>query len=520
VSLDYDAIVIGGGHNSLTAAAYLAKAGMRVAVFEQRESLGGAASTEELIPGFHFNTGWGEAKMLLPEVVAELGLARHGLEWLEAPVRAFAPLADGRAITIWEPAERTAAELATFSPTDAAAYPKFAAQNTQFSTLLAEMARLSPPSLQYRPLRLLAAWARLAIQARRMGGGRMMEFLRVLPMGAARYLNEWFEEETLKGMLAAHSITALQQGPRAAGTAFMLLFQNMGASNRVPRGGVGAVSAALAKAAEAHGAELRTRSEVAGILVEGNRAVGVRFASGEELRAGMVLSGAEPRRTFLELVGGPQLEPRLVRGLRALKLKGSTATVHLALSGLPEFPAAGGDSERLAGEIVVCPSLDYAEQAYDDAKNGRISKRPVLIARMPSLMDASLAPAGQHTLSITVRYAPYHLRESTWDKQRERLGDLAAATLKVHAPGLEKLVVDRRVITPLDYERDYGLTEGSLTQGQMGLDQLVLMRPVPGFAGYRSPIDGLYLCGAGAHPGGGVTGAPGRNAARQVLQER
>jgi phytoene dehydrogenase-like protein len=344
-------------------------------------------------------------------------------------------------------------------------------------------------------------------------------------MSAFQYLNEHFESEALKGLLASVSVTGVMQGPRASGTAFMLLYQQLGGPNggyrssQVLRGGVGQLSVALANAARARGAELRTSAPVQSILSEAGRVLGVKLQSGEEIRADAVLSSADPRTTFLGLLGAPQLEPRISRRLRNLKLRGSTASVHLALSGLPDFPAANGDTQRLSGAIVISPSLDYAEQAYDDAKYGRISSRPILEVRLPSLLDPNLAPSGSHTLSIIFRYAPYHLQDSDWDAQRERLGDSAVDTLAQYAPNLKSQIKDRRVITPLDYEREYGLSEGSIMHGQMGLDQMLLMRPIPGFIGYRSPLDGLYLCGAGAHPGGGVTGAPGLNAAMQAHRE-
>ncbi|MDA1330404.1 MAG: NAD(P)/FAD-dependent oxidoreductase [Chloroflexi bacterium] len=524
MSQDFDAIVIGGGHNSLTAVAYLAKAGMKVAVFEQRGLLGGAASTEELFPGFRFNTGLSDAGLLLPDVIDDLGLTAHGLDWLEAPALAFAPLGAEKSLTLWQDLGRTTEELGQHSKSDAQVFARYTQQNAAFGALLQEMAKLAPPSLQYKPLPLLLAWAKVAIRARRLGGRRMMEFMRVLPMGAARYLDEWFESVALKGLLGAVSVSGLLQGPRAAGTAFMLLYQQMGSTGgymamKTAQGGVGAVSAALASAAGSYGAEIHTGVRVAHILSENGKALGVELVDGSQVLAKVVLSGAEVRHTLVDLVGASKLAPSVMRRLRALKLRGSTASVHLALSGLPKFSTSDNDNERLTGDIVICPSLDYAEQAYDDAKYGRFSARPILIARIPSLLDSTLAPDGEHTLSITLRYAPYHLRGSDWGNEKERLGDLAVKVLSEHAPGLKKLIKQRKVITPLDYERDYGLTEGSMMHGQMSLDQLVMMRPVPGFVGYRTPIEGLYINGAGAHPGGGVTGAPGRNAARQVLKE-
>lgn len=519
MSRDFDAILIGGGHNGLVAAAYLAKAGLQVALFERRALLGGLAATEELLPGFHFNTGLPDAGSFSPEILRDLALDEHGLALIENPAIAFAPRQGGRALTLWRDTQRSAEEIAAFSKADAAAYADYLAQTQQFAVILKAMARLAPPSLRYKPLPLLLDWARVALKLRALGSRQMMEFLRVIPMGAKRYLDEHFENEALKGLLATESIAGLMQGPRAAGTAFMLLYQHSEAPGAIPRRGMGALSQALAAAARSFGAEIHTSSEISRILAQDGRAIGVQLSAGETLSARVVLSGADPRRTLLGLVGAPALEPRIVRRLRALKLRGSTATIHLSLGALPDFPATDDDSLRLSGRIVLCPSLDYAERAYDDAKYGRFSRQPILITRIPSLLDPTLAPEGQHALSITFRYAPYHLRETDWEQARHPLADLAISTLEAYAPGLGKLVLDRKIITPLDYERDYGLSEGGLMQGQMSLDQLLLMRPIPGFAGYRSPLEGLYLCGAGAHPGGGVSGLPGRNAARQVLKE-
>ncbi|MGH2582055.1 MAG: phytoene desaturase family protein, partial [Anaerolineales bacterium] len=358
-----------------------------------------------------------------------------------------------------------------------------------------------------------------------LGKRDMLELLRVLPMSAHQYLNGHFENDALKGLLGSVSVTGLMQGPRASGAAFMLLYQQLGGTNggyrssRIVRGGVGKVSEALAAALKAHSGEIRTGASVSKILVERHRIVGLRLDSGDEIEANLILSSADPRTTFFGLLGGPELSPRIVRRLRSLKQRGSTASVHLALSDLPDFPSANGDAKRLTGAIVICPDMDYAERAYDDAKYGRISTAPILEVRIPSLLDQSLAPGGQHTMSIVFRYAPYHLRDSGWDTQHEKLGDLAIETLNEYAPNLKHITLNRKVITPLDYERDYRLAEGSIMHGQMGLDQLLLMRPVPGFIGYRSPVSGLYLCGAGAHPGGGLTGLPGLNAAKQASQE-
>lgn len=522
---DYDAIVIGGDANGLVAAAMLAKAGQRLALFEPRASLGGIAATEELVPGFHFNVGYPDAGLFSPEAARILNLERHGLEWIDSPAAAFAPQADGRALTLWRDPERSVAELAAFSHKDAAAFPGFAAQNEKFAAVLAAMAQAIPPALKDNSTNNLLDWARIALKTRRLGRRDMMEFLRVLPLSAYHYLNQNFESDALKGLFAALSVTTLMQGPRAAGTAFMLLYQGLGGqsagyrSSQLPRGGTGALIRALEAAARGQGVEIHTQSPVRSVFVKNYRAAGIVLATGETITARALLSAADPRNTFLDLVGAPNLEPRVVRRLQNIKYRGSTATVHLALSSLPEFPGATDDPSRISGDITISPSMDYAEHACDDAKYGRISQNPILIARIPSNLDPSLAPDGYHAMSITFRYAPYRLREAAWDAHRERLADLAIETLTLYVTRNTLNIKDAQVITPLDYERDYGLPEGSFTHGQMGLDQLLLMRPIPGFNGYRSPVDGLYLCGPGAHSGGGLTGLPGYNSARQALKE-
>jgi phytoene dehydrogenase-like protein len=521
MSGDYDVAIIGGGHNSLTAANYLAKAGLKVAVFERRNNLGGIAASEELIPGFSFNTGHSGIGPITKLVVEELALKSHGLEIVQSPAIAFAPELHGQGITLWRDADRTIKALKGKSASDAEAYSKFLVQVDGFSSALGEMANLAPPSLSYKPLSLLLAWIKVAFKTRRLGAKNMLEFLRVLPIDVKHFLDEQFESESLKGLLGVHGLRWLNQGPRAAGTSIMLLYQQLvaGQGEQVIRGGVGQFSKALGGAAKAKGVDIRLNTEVSQILLKDGKAVGVRLVSGEEIRARYIFSGADPAHTFLSLVGAPQLEPRVVRRFQSLKMQGATASVHLALSGLPEFPSANGDLDRLTGGIIICPSLDYAERAHDDSKYGRVSQRPILEAQIASLLDPSLAPEGQQAMSITFRFAPYRLRDTDWDSERENLGDLAVNTLAAYSPGLKDLILERAVLTPLDYERDYGLTEGSFSHGQMSLDQLLLMRPVAGFAAYRGPIENLYLCGPGTHPGGGISGLPGRNAAKQLLRK-
>ena len=515
-----DVLVIGAGHNGLTAAAVLARGGFRVTVLEARDVLGGAAATEAVFPGYRVNTGAETASLLQDEVVRALFLKMYGLELRDSPVALFAPQPDGTALTLWQDVERSAAEIARLSARDAARYPAFAAEVQTMTGALQSMMLLAPPDLTALDPGALAGWGKVGWKVRRLGDREMMAFMRILPMPVRDYLDDWFESEPLKAALGADGVTGMMLGPRGGGTALQFLYQQLGGLNRycTVAGGMGALSEALAAAARAAGADVRCRAPVARILVEEGRAVGVQLEGGAVIRARAVVSSADPRRTLFGLVGPTELEPRFMRRVRNILYRGSTAKAHFALSGLPHF--AGQESaEQLGGRIRICPSLDYLERAYDDAKYGRISENLYLDATIPSLDDPSLAPPGYHLLSVTVRYTPYRLREGNWEEQREPLGDRVLATLARYAPGIEQLVVDRHVLTPLDYEQHYGLTEGSIFHGQMGLDQMLVMRPVPGWSRYRTPIANLYLCGAGAHPGGGVTGAPGYNAAREVARD-
>ncbi len=539
----YDAIIIGGGHNGLVTAAYLAKAGKKVLVLERRDTLGGAAATEEIWPGFKVNTGAPDVGMLRPEVVAELGLRQHGLDFIESPVTAFAPQPNGPALTLWRDPRETQSEIARSSPADADKFPAFVRLVTALTSVLDSIMTLTPPSLEQAKPGDLFPWAKLGLKLKGLGQREMMEFLRVLPMTVKEFLDEWFESEALKGLLGAAGITGASLGPQASGTAFVMLYHYLGAADggfkatRLVRGGTGQLAAALAKAAQQYGAEIRTGVEVSRVILGehpdtgATLALGVTLASGEEISARAVISNADPRRTLFDLVGAPNLEPSFVRRLRNMRYRGCTAKVNLALSGLPEFTSltppyappdnGGGWGGYLGGHIVISPNLEYLERAADDAKYGRFSDQPYLDVVIPSVLDPSLAPVGQHVMSITMQYAPYHLKQgSGWDeRQKQALADKIIDTLAQYAPNLKDLIRHCQILTPLDWEQAYGLTEGNIFHGEMGLDQLLFMRPVPGYGQYRTPVDRLYLCGAGTHPGGGVSGAPGYNAAREILSD-
>ncbi len=525
--MSYDALIIGAGHNGLVTAVYLAKAGRRVLILERRTTLGGAAATEEIFSGFKFNTGAHDAGLFRQEIIDELNLPKHGLEFIESPVAVFAPLTDGASLTLWRDQENNITEIAKFSKADAEKFPAFMRLVSKLTEVLQSILLLTPPSfdrLSSRELSFdeLLSWAGAGLKLKRSGKREMMEFLRVLPMTVVEFLNEWFENEALKAVLGSVGVCGSMQGPQASGTAFMMLYHYLGAANggfkssRFVKGGIGQLSTALANAARQHGAEIRTGAEVAQIKLNDDQATGVILKGGEEISARAIVSNADPRRTFFNFAGAPNLGPTFVRRVRNIRYRGTTAKVNLALSALPRFKRA---EAHLSGHIIICPSLEYLEHAYDDVKYGRYSQQPYLDIVIPTVLDSSLAPQGKHVMSITMQYAPYKLREGNWDEQREKLGDHIIKTLAESAPNIKDIILHRQVITPLDWERDYALTEGGEFHGQMGLDQMLFMRPVAGYAQYRTPIENLYLCGAGTHPGGGVTGAPGYNAAREVLKD-
>jgi phytoene dehydrogenase-like protein len=522
----YDAIVIGAGHNGLVTAAYLAKAGRRVLVLERRELIGGATVTEEIHPGFKFDTGAHSITRLHPAVVADLRLAAHGLEVLPLDPTVFAPGPNGEHLLLWRKPADTATSIGELSPADAAGWPGFTALVAKASRLLETVAETTPPDVLSKKLKDNWVMLRLAGRLRRLGKRDMVEVLRILPMTVVELLDEWFETDLLKGTLGAAGITGMSQGPMAAGTAHLFLHQHIGTREGAlrsalrARGGIGGLAAALAKAAQGHGATIRTNAWVERITVEDGRATGVALVSGEEIAGRLVVSGVDPKRTYCDLLDPMNLDVEFLRRVRNIRFKGVCARVNLALGELPDFACLPGAGPHLRGLISVSPSLDYLERAFDDAKYGDFSREPYLEAVIPSLTDDSLAPAGKHVMSILVQYAPYDLKGGVWDDaKREALGDRVVETLSRYAPNLEAAVLHRQVLTPLDLEAVFGLTEGNIYHGEMTLDQLFLMRPVPGWARYRAPLAGLYLCGAGTHPGGGVTGTPGYNAAREILRD-
>lgn len=518
-------ILIGGGVNGLVAAAYLAKAGVKVLVLEARDMLGGLAGAGEPIPGFRCDVGGSDAGWLLPDIAADLQLGAAGLELVSPQACVFSPQEGGRALTLWADPTRTVEEIGRFSAEDAHRWPEFTAQVARFAGVLEALYAIAPPEVPDPPGRDLGTLLRLALRLRRLGKREMVEFLRVAPMSVAEWLDDWFKSDALKGALGAGGITRIFQGPRGAGTAYVFLHHQVGRpagalrGTHYVKGGPGALASILAQVARGYGAEIRTTAPVREIVVRDGKTIGVALETGEHLAARQVVSSADPRRTFCRMLDAGQLDPEFLRAVKNIKCRGAVATVHLALSELPRFP--GATEEALGGAITVAPSLDYLEHAYDDAKYGAVSRRPYLEARIPTLLDPSAAPAGKHLVTAQLQYAPYQLRPGGWnDGARDHVAQLAIETLSAYAPNVRASVIGRHVVTPKDLEDRYGVTEGNAYHGELTLDQILFMRPVAGWARYRTPIAGLYLCGAGTHPGGGLAGAAGRNAARELLQER
>jgi phytoene dehydrogenase-like protein len=526
---DFDAIIIGGGHNGLTAAAYLAKAGWKTLVLEKRPILGGAAASEEVFPGYRVSTGALDAGLFLPQIVKDLGLEKFGLEFIQNPAIVTVFDTTGQPLTLWRNPEQSQAEITRFSKVDAEQYPKYLRWVSRMTAILQEMLTLNPPRIPDVSLADLSPWLLPALKARRLGRQEMMAFLRLLPMPASDFLDEWFETPLLKVALGTQAVIGSLTGPRASGTTFMLLYQALNAgdsgfrASQFVRQGPGKLMDALAQVVKAHGGEIRTMSAVSRLTLEGDRVSGVVLHDGTTISARVVLSNADPRRTFFDLLGPEHLDVSFVRQVKNIRFRGGMARVNLALDGLPEFlpsiTAPGDNSARLSGHLLICPDLDSLERAYDDAKYGRLSEKPALDIVIPTLMDSSLAPVGQHILSVNAQYAPYNLKEGSWDDYRLILLERVVAAIEACIPSLRRQILHSQVLTPVDLEEIYSLPQGDVYHGQMALDQLLFMRPVPGFGQYATPVNNLYLCGAGSHPGGGLTGAPGYNAARQVLNQ-
>src|SRR5437764_1487372 len=531
----YDAIVIGGGHNGLVTAAYLARAGMRTVVLERRDVVGGAAVTEEIVPGFRFSVASYVVSLLRPEIIRELDLPRHGLEILPLD-GTFTPLPAGGAAAagvaggdyLWRVNDhgRTTRELRRWSKSDAEAYDEYGRLMVEMARFIKPVLGLVPPDVGRLDPRGWLGVAGLVRAFAQLGDLQQAVFVQLMTMSALDFLDQWFETDPLKATMAASGIIGTFAGIRSPGTAYVLLHHYMGEIDGVlrawgiPRGGTGAVSEAIASAARSFGAEIRTEASVEQILTRGDEVTGVVTRSGEEVTARVTLSSLDPHQTFKRLVQPGLLDRSFLEEVEHYRFRGSSGKVNLALDGLPDFTCLPGAGEHLRGAISFSPSIDYMELAYDDAKAGRFSRRPYIDMVIPTLVDPSMAPPGKHVMSCFVQYAPYRLADGAeWDDaRREAFGETVVDTIEERAPNIRRLILNAQVLTPKDIEDRFGLSEGNIFQGELSLEQLFFNRPVAGWARYRTPLRNLWMCGSATHPGGGIMGASGRLAALQVVR--
>lgn len=520
----YDAIVIGAGHNGLVNAAYLARAGKKVLVLERRQLVGGASVTEEVFPGFKFSVFSYVVSLFRPEIIRDLDLPRHGLMIL--PLEStLTPLPDGDRLYRDGDHYRTMREIARFSPRDADAYEDYSKMMYYMAKAVKYVLGIVPPDpTSFNP----AEWASLVRFARHfldLGEEQLYTLARLMTMSSAEFLERWFESEPLRGTLSASGIIGTFLGPRSPGTAYVLLHHYMGEIDGAfrawgfARGGTGGIAQAIARAAASFGAEIRTGVPVAQVIVRGGKAAGVVLQNGDEISASLVVSSLDPKQTFLKLVDPATLPEDLVEAVRRYNSRGSSGKVNLALDATPQLACWPGSGPHLRGAISISPSTDYIERAYDEAKYGNFSRRPYIDIVIPSMIDPDMAPPGKHVMSCFVQYAPYHLKGGTWEEQREAFGEAVIDTLSEYFPNLKDIILHRQVLTPWDIEQITGLSEGNIFQGELSLSQLFFLRPAPGYARYRTPIQGYYQCGSGTHPGGGITGAPGRLAALEILKD-
>jgi phytoene dehydrogenase-like protein len=520
----FDVIVIGGGHNGLVNAAYLARAGKKTVVLERRHVLGGAAVTEEIFPGFKFSVCSYVVSLLRPEIIRDLDLPRHGLEILPLD-GTFSPMPNGDYLWRVNDHAKTRREIARHSRIDAEAYDEFGKAMLQMCKFVKPILAMTPPDpTTLKPSELM----KLLFLGRRfqsLSADDKYNQVQLMTMSAIDFLDQWFETDVLKATMSASGIIGTFLGVRSPGTAYVLLHHYMGEIDGAfrswgfARGGTGAISNSIADAAREAGVDIRTKSGIAKILVKNGKAIGVVLENGDEIFGNVVSSSVDPNMTFLKLLDRNQLPDEFRSSVEHYKYRGCSAKVNLALDGLPEFTCLPGRGDHLRGAISISPSVDYMERAYDQAKYGEYSSRPYMDIVIPSLTDPSVAPPGKHVMSCFVQYAPYHLASGTWDEKKEAFGDTVIDTLSQYAPNIKNIIVGRQVVTPLDLEREWGLTEGNIFQGELSLEQLFFLRPVPGWARYRTPIKNLYMCGSATHPGGGIMGAPGRIAAMEILKD-
>src|SRR4051812_24045398 len=521
----YDVVVIGGGHNGLTNAAYLARAGKKVLVLERRHVLGGAAVTEEIFPGFKFSVCSYVVSLLRPEIIRDLDLPRHGLEILPLD-GTFTPMPSGDYLWRVNDHAKTRREIARHSKIDAEAYDEYGKAMIEMGRFVKPILNMTPPDPTSLDPRGLMDLLFLGRRFQALPDEDKYNQVQLMTMSAVDFLDQWFETDVLKATMSASGIIGTFLGVRSPGTAYVLLHHYMGEIDGAfrswgfARGGTGAISNAIGDAAREAGVEIRTQAGISKILVKNGRAKGVVLSNGDEIYADIVSSSVDPRMTFTKLMDENELPGEFVEAVRRYKFRGSSGKVNLALDALPNFKCMPGPGAHLRGAISISPSVEYMERAYDDAKYGNFSRRPYIDMVIPTLTDPSVAPPGKHILSCFVQYAPYKLRPGlTWDDQKEAFGDTVINTISEYAPNIKDIILHRQVVTPLDLEREWGLSEGNIFQGELSLEQLFFLRPVPGWAQYRTPIKNLYMCGSATHPGGGIMGANGRLAALEILKD-
>jgi phytoene dehydrogenase-like protein len=523
----YDTIIIGAGHNGLVTAAYLAKAGHKVLVLERRDILGGCCITEELWPGFKVSTAAYVNSLLRPEIIRDLELKKYGFEMLPRSPSSFTPFPDGRYLTMGPDKEMTRKEIAKFSAKDAEAYPKYEDMLTRVADFLEPMLVQTPPD-PFGGLGSLWKVAKLGMGFRRLGRTVATEAVEILTGAARPILDRWFESEELKATIATDAVIGAYAPPSHPGTAYVLFHHVMGECNGVRgvwgyvRGGMGTISKSIAEAAQSHGAAIRTNADVGRILVADGQVIGVALKDGTEFRAKRVASCADANVTFLKLMEAKDLPPEFVAQVKKIDYSSATVKINVALDRPPNWKALPSNGEigpQHHGTMHICPDQDYIERAFDDAKYGRWARDPMLECTMATALDNTLAPPGKHILSMFVQYAPYHLKGTTWEVEKDKFADRCFDILEEYAPGFKASVLHRMVIPPPDMERLWGITGGNIMQGTMSLSSMFSFRPVAGYADYRTPVKGLYMCGAASHPGGGVMGACGFNAAREILRD-
>jgi len=519
-----DVVIIGAGHNGLVTAFYLAKAGFRPLILERRPTVGGCAITEEFYPGFRCSRLAHGTGPLRSDIVADMNLAKHGLETYSPDVRVLSLSPNGNPLILYGDLPRSQREIAGFSEKDAANYGEFAKSLARIAEVIDLLLAMTPPDLDDPGSGNVWELLKAGRKLRGLGEKDLYRLLRWGPMAMADLAAEWFETELLRGTIAAQGIFGTFLGPWSAGSAATYLLRTASDGNPAGPasyvvGGTGALPETMAEAATEAGAEIRTSCEVAGIKVKEGVAIGVILANGDEIEATAVISNADPKGTLLGLAEPQHLDPGFLQKLQHYRMTGTVGKVNLALSGLPKFSEVNGDASLLSGRIQVSPEIDYLEHAFDACKYGEFSRHPYIEATLPTLWDNSLAPTGKHVMSIYMQYAPYKLRDTDWDAQRDELGDAVVNTLAEYAPDLPSLIEAREVITPKDLEQTYGLTGGHIFHGELALDQLFTMRPLLNWAQYRTPIQSLYLCGSGTHPGTGLNGISGANAAREIIKD-